>query len=357
MPLQLLDKWKPSIEAVTASPGVVVVVGTADVGKTSFCTLLANHAFEAGIPTAIVDGDMGQSEIGPPTTISLGLVESPIQAMSDLKPRSMYFVGSTSPVGHLLETAVGAKKMVEKAASSGSRLVITDTTGLVAGAMGRRLKTHKIELLAPRHIITLQRSDEAEHFLRFFDTWADSTIHRLPVSPSARPKSQAFRTQRRAVRFQEYFREGRAQQLPLEGLATSGTWLHTANPMEQRLLKFAENALKTAVLHGERIDRGAFFITSGEPNKRGIEELQEQFHTKNIVIIPANRYLNLVVGLLDNHMEVLSLGIVREIDFKAQVVTLFTPLRSLAPVKSLRFGVVKVRPDGAQVGRLRPGDV
>ena len=69
MPIQVPNEWQDHIDDVKASPGTVVVVGAIDVGKTTFCALLASQGVEAGIPTAVVDADMGQSEIGPPTTI------------------------------------------------------------------------------------------------------------------------------------------------------------------------------------------------------------------------------------------------------------------------------------------------
>lgn len=358
MTLHLPDEWRSHIDDIIASPGIVVVVGDVDVGKSTFCSLLANSGLEAGISTAVVDADMGQSEIGPPTTIGLGLVESPIQMLSDLRAKALYFVGSTSPVGHLLAVATGAKSLAEKAQALGRRMTIVDTTGLVRGAIARKLKTHKIELLRPRHIVALQKAGEAEHFLRFFDTWEDCAVHRLAPSPNVRPKSPVLRNQRRAVRFHEYFRSGEARDLGLDKLATSGTWLHTGDPLAPKYLRFAERALDTTVYHGEVADRGVYLVTAGIRSAgRGVAELQEYFRTKSVVVIPASRYMNLIAGLTDSHLELLSLGIIRGIDYRSQTISVFTPLRSIAPVKSIRFGVLKLRSDGTEIGRLRPGEV
>jgi polynucleotide 5'-hydroxyl-kinase GRC3/NOL9 len=353
----MLDEWVPHIEEITSSPGVTVVVGAADAGKTSFCTLLANHAVSAGLSTAVVDGDMGQTEIGPPTTIGLGLMESEIDAMSNLSPHALYFVGSTTPVSHLLATVTGVKKLTEKALALGRHFVIVNTTGLVRGSIARRLKTHKMEILSPRHIVALQTSDEAEHFLRLFDTWEGFTVHRLPVSPHAHAKSPALRAQRRGVRFMEYFAKGSTHEIDLADITTSGTWLHTGTPMETRYIKFAEKALGTTVYHGERVSGGIYLVTAAERTERGIRQLQEQFGTKSIVLTPASRYANLIVGLYDSALEVLELGIVRRIDFRAGMVTVYTPLRSIAPVRSVRLGDLKVRPNGTEIGLLRPGEL
>lgn len=360
MILHLPDEWRPHFDDIAAAPGVIVVVGDVDVGKTTFCTLLACHGLNAGVPTAIVDGDIGQSEIGPPTTIGLGLVDSPIRAMSDLPHRALYFVGSTSPVGLLLPTAIGDKTLAETAQLLGRKLVIVDTTGLVRGVIGRRLKTHKIELLRPRHIVALQKGREAEHFLRFFDTWEGCTVHRLSPSPEVHPKSQSLRTQRRAVRFQEYFKNAQVHDLPLVRVATSGTWLKTGSPLEPKYLKFAERALGTEIYHGEMVDKGVFLVagrSSQSQEKRGVAELQEYFRTRSIAVVPADRYTNLIVGLLDSRLEVLSLGIIRGMDFRSEVISVLTPARTVTPVTSMRFGTLRLRPDGTEIVRLRPGDI
>lgn len=357
MPLQLPKEWQSHIDDIAANPGTAVVIGAIDVGKTTFCALLANQGIEAGVPTAVIDADMGQSEIGPPATIGMGLVESPIQTTGDLLPKSLYFVGSTTPVGNLLASVVGTKKLADKAQELGKKLVIVDTTGLIRGAIARKLKTHKIEILRPRHIVALQRTNEAEHFLRFFDTWEECTIHRLSPAPAARPKPTAIREQRRTVRFHEYFLNARERQLSFKSLATTGTWLYTGEPLEPRYLRFAEKALGTSVYHGETIDRGVYLVTQGEVDKQGIGQLQEEFRTRTIVTAPSSRYLNLLTGLLDSHLEVLSLAIIRTIDFRSGTISLVTPLRSLSPARSIEFGTLKLRPDGVQVGRLRPGDV
>ncbi|MHB0912810.1 MAG: Clp1/GlmU family protein [Armatimonadota bacterium] len=345
MPVEMLKSWEPHVADVLARPGVTVVVGDVDAGKTSFVSLLSERAIAAGVRAAVVDGDIGQSEIGPPTTV--GLADA-----GETEPRALYFVGDTSPVGHLLALATGVKKLADRA---GAELTIVDTTGFVRGATARKLKTQKIELLSARHVIALQRGAELEHFLRLFDAWSDCTVHRLSPSPHARAKSRTLRAQRRAVRFHQYFSEAEEHALSL-ALPTSGTWLSSGTPMEPRLAKFAEKELSSPVLHGEVLDPGVFLVVQGDYNRRGIEKLAEHFGTKSVVVVPAGRYRNLLVGLHDEHLSLLSLGILTEIDFRAQTARVETPLRSIAPVRVIRFGSLKVRLDGTEIGRLRPGE-
>lgn len=363
MPLQTAAEWAPHIEEMVSTPGIIMVIGAVDTGKTSFCTLLANRTHEAGTPTAAVDTDMGQSEIGPPTTLGMGLLQSSIRSLSDIHPRGLYFVGATSPVGYIPDALTGTAALAERARELGAEQVVVDTTGLVKGVIARQLKTHKIELLRPRHIVALQKSGEAEHFLRFFDVWKDCTVHRLPVSPQVHPRSQTMRTQRRSAKFAEYFREAQAVDLRLDDLATSNTYLGTGRQMEPKYATSVSRALRTDVLHGEfiggtpRRPGGLYLITASDYNKQGVEELKQEFGTSAIAVVPAARYANLVVGLIDDRLHTLAIGIIRRIDFRAMVVSIVTPLRSLQLVRAIRLGSLKLRPDGAEIARLRPGEV
>ena len=363
MPLQPAVEWTPHIEEMLASPGTIVIVGAVDVGKTSFCTVLANASFEAGISTAIVDADTGQSEIGPPTTIGVSVLESPVHSPGDLRPRGLYFVGSTSPVGHVTAAVAGVRMLADRARELGADQVIVDTTGLVKGLVARQLKTHKLEILHPRHVVALQRSSECEHFLRLFDVMAGCEVHRLDVSSDAHPKSQMLRAQRRAVRLAEYFREARTVEFSLDAVATSGTYLRTGIPMEPKFLKFASTVLRAEAPHGEFIGGtserpiGVYIVAPSGYDARGLEDLKQHFATSAIVVIPAIRYVNLAVGLIDDRLQTLAVGVIRKLDFRTRVASILTPLRSVHLVKAIRFGVLKLRPDGTEIARLRPGEV
>ena len=144
-------------------------LGASDTGKTTCLRVAAAHLARAGLlPLAIVDADIGQSTIGPPTTVGLTLVtkeNEPALLFGRLVCHAMRFVGALSPVGHLLQTIVATKRLVDKALRRGARAVLVDTTGLVGQNVGFQLKLNKIELLEPRHIVALQRETELEAVL------------------------------------------------------------------------------------------------------------------------------------------------------------------------------------------------
>ena len=64
MALTIPDTWKPHNDDILLNPGVVVVTGAVDTGKTSLCTVLVNRAIQAGVPVAVIDCDLGQCKSG-----------------------------------------------------------------------------------------------------------------------------------------------------------------------------------------------------------------------------------------------------------------------------------------------------
>ena len=141
---------------------VIFVMGDKDTGKTTFVTRMANELFSLGYSVGIIDADIGQSDIGPPTTIGFGIVQTPLTSLRDVIVQTLYFVGAISPKSHLLPLVIGTRKMLEKALELGIQKILIDTTGLVRGQFGRVLKHYKLELVAPDVIVCLQRNSECE---------------------------------------------------------------------------------------------------------------------------------------------------------------------------------------------------
>ncbi len=140
---------------------LILVIGASDTGKTTFIESIA-RILSSRLSLAIVDLDMGQSHIGPPTTIGWARVPVDFRGLSSLKEEGFYFTGTVTPAGSLLPAITGARLMVDRAMSTSDK-VIVDTTGLVSEPAGRALKQFKIEILRPDLIICLERSDELRH--------------------------------------------------------------------------------------------------------------------------------------------------------------------------------------------------
>jgi len=349
--------WDAAIERIVGSGGVAMVVGNVDAGKTSFCARLASAGVAAGVATAVVDADIGQSEIGAPGTIGMALVDKEITALGDLKPRRLYFVGSTTPVGHMLESAAGTRKMVDEARAAGARLVVTDTSGLVSGHVGRKLKTYKADLLRPDYIVGIQKQREIEHVLIPFSRVEWANVIRLAVSDQARRKPPELRAARRQMNFYRHFHDAPGHIIRFDEVCTWNTWLLTGRLMKWQYVKFIEDALKCRALHVEVVGSGILIVSEKSCRAEGRAALEEQFKTREITIVPAESYGGLLVGLADKTGATLSVGLIQAIDFKHRSFFVLSPLKSASPVKIVQFGSIRLQRDGRELGLIRPGEV
>src|SRR5438874_7044368 len=153
-----------------AQARVTLILGTSDTGKTFLTARLAAALAARGERVAVVDADVGQSEIGPPTTVGLGGVSRALARLADAEVLAVEFVGDTSPVRYIRETAEATGRLVRRALSAGFERVLVDTGGLVEGPLGLALKRAKIRAVDPDLVLVLQRRDESEPIARALES-------------------------------------------------------------------------------------------------------------------------------------------------------------------------------------------
>jgi len=351
------EDWHSIIHEITSAPGVVMIVGAVDTGKTHFCLQLCNAGVEAGISTAIVDADVGQSEIGAPGTIGMAIVDKPIELLSDLKPKRLYFVGSTTPADHLLECAIGTKKMVDAALGQGTKLVVVDTTGLVGGWLGRKLKTYKTDLIRPDYLVGIEKRREIEHLLIPFAKLESMKVRRAASPEEAHRKPPEFRTSRRRLNYYKHFAEAHNHILRMDDISLWNTWLGAGRPMKWQYMKFIEDALRCPILHVEVTGRGIFIVSERPCSMSNRKALEEQFKTTNITTVTGETFHNVLVGLADQNANMLNVGLLQAVDFKHRFLSILSPLKTASPVRVVQFGSIRVTREGEELGLLKPGDL
>lgn len=203
-----------------ATRGPILVIGGPDAGKSTFARYLVGRYMAEGCRVALVDGDPGQSSLGPPATMNVALVKG-LPDLSQVRgPRWRRFVGDVSPRGHMLVVLVNAARLVTLARKKGAQAVIYDTSGLIDPYQGGLyLKLGKIDLLQPSAVIALRRDQELEPILAPLRASRRTFLYELPVSPAVRPRDPATRRQYRAQRFAAYFAWAQSVSVSLRNLA------------------------------------------------------------------------------------------------------------------------------------------
>jgi polynucleotide 5'-hydroxyl-kinase GRC3/NOL9 len=179
------EAWAAALEAAAAAQ-VTLVLGVNDTGKTTLVTRLASALADAGHRVGVVDADLGQSDVGPPTTVGLGHVRRPLERLADAELVALEFLGTTSPARCMRETAEATARLVRRALDLGDDRVLVDTSGLVEGSFGRALKRIKIDRVRPDVLVALQRAEEVEPILQLYAEAGRPTIVRLPAAASSR---------------------------------------------------------------------------------------------------------------------------------------------------------------------------
>jgi len=355
LPWDIPSSWKPALEAARAG-GMFLLLGATDSGKSTLATILAHHARAAGRRVAVVDADVGQSSIGPPTCVGMTQVLGELSSLDALQAEAIDFVGSASPVGHLLQCAASTKMMAVAARSTGADTLIIDTTGLISGASARALKVAKVRLLDPDFIVAVQAEDEVEHLLAPYRQRARPRVFRLPRSRAVRPRSREERAARRQRKLAAYFAQANSVELPWEQVPIENSPWTTGEAAPGHLRAYAEERLGCEVLHAERRADGLLVIVAGDPDRDGLRALGEGFGG-TARAIAAEVLHHLLIGLLGEYGETLGLGILEAVDFRRRRLTLATPVARPDQARGLRLGALRVARDGTELGWNEPGAV
>lgn len=268
--------WEDLLEKLRREPGVALLLGATDTGKSTLARHLVAGLTLTGVTVALVDADVGQSALCLPGTVGLRLFRVTAD-LADYRCERFSFLGSASPA-RIVPRLLEATGRLTEFARSQAEVVLIDTTGLIAGDLGRGLKLAKLRTTLPDQVIALQRQEECEPILGQLD---EVVIHRLHPHPEVRPRSQESRSRRRSERLTAYFAAAAAEM----------------------------------ILHGDEVE---------------IYRLGESVSLRHEPLA-----VGTVIGL-NNGDETLGLGLVTEADREG--ITFRTPLGSLAGVKRVVCG-------------------
>ncbi len=200
--------------------GVVLILGGTDAGKSTFARYLFTRLQDEGKSVAYLDGDPGQSSLGPPTTLTLALPKTGETAFPPRGEIKRYAVGSVTPVGHMLPMIVGYARLITAAREMGYSTIICDTTGLIDPEKGGLyLKLAKIELLQPTMVVGIQREKELEPLLHPLRRSRRLKLIQLPPSPVITSRDLSTRQAYRAQQYAAYFSTAKPIQLYWHRLA------------------------------------------------------------------------------------------------------------------------------------------
>ncbi|MFA5111169.1 MAG: Clp1/GlmU family protein [Desulfobaccales bacterium] len=354
--LEIPPAWDTAAGRFVQQGGLVMVLGAPDTGKSTLCRYLVYRAYTAGHQAALVDLDLGQSHLGPPTTLGLGLFPPRRPGDEALHPDGLCFIGQTSPVGAILEVAVGSRVLVDLGVSRGCTRVVVNTSGLVQGAGALILKRAQVELLRPALILGLQRGRELEPLLRGLGGQdpPDWPLLRLPVASRALRKTPEERRTYREERFRRYFQGAGRLALPWRRLVWDGLpWGH-GDPLDIPDLDHCRRSLGVAPLYGEVQGRRLVLLLA-EPKASPISKNSRdrgEWDQVHWLTWPGHHFR--LVGLLDGRRRTLGLGLILPEPFDPETLALWSPLAAAAVtrVRFVKVGKIRLNLRGQELNHV-----
>ncbi len=281
MEIKPSEEWIEIGEVFERKGGRLFVIGASDSGKTTFLLFMLNFLIKKGKRVGMLDLDIGQSSIGPPTTVGFGIASKEVETLTEIKPEKLYFVGSVSPKGHLLQILIGAEKLIREVEKHRVDHLLVDTTGLVDGPVAEILKEAKIEIINPDFIILFGEKEERENLVKPF-IFSEKRIIRVKPSPYVSQRDREERIKYRENRFKEYFKDGKILKIIFSEKNLLGIDLNYEIPPPGTLISLLDKdrfSVSLGVVKSFDKEGGAMTIV-----------VPSSFHDKEVKFIKFSRY-------------------------------------------------------------------
>ena len=374
---QVNREWRKLANQIVKPQQIVLVIGATDTGKSTFCRFLADYTLAAGRKVACVDADIGQSRIGPPTTVgmksfapdekteasadahqpipepafdrrnhpSLGKdkqIRTENRVVFDGTAERLYFVGDVSSSGHFLEILTGIRLMVDSARQTDADFVVIDTTGYIHDPPAVVLKQHKIELIRPNHLVCIGRSAELAQITACYaqQEWLD--IHYLLPHRNVRSKSSSVRSRYRKDQFDAYFSESKVQNLCFGHIRGGRTPFFIGRPANEKELEILSQLTETEVHYAEWGHRTVCLIASTHLSKAVRTRVKNYLSLTRVTVEVPTYFERRLVGLINATGDTYAIGIIEAVDFQKRELSIRCPFSKVGDaakqVCAIQFG-------------------
>ncbi len=356
--------WKRLADQIVMSNQRVLVLGASDTGKSTFCRYLIDCGRAVSLKVALVDADIGQSQIGPPTTVGMQLYDSSqktdtsqsaednsdVNLIEDILEKNdkekalvqnadaIYFVGAISPQRSLLPLLTGTRLMVDSALNLGAEFIVIDTTGYVHNDTAAMLKQQKIDLIRPDHVVCIGRSKDLERIIGCYRSLNWLTIHYLLPHKSVRIKSSEARKRNRGAKFKRYFEDSKLHRMPFEQIRGARTSFFNGRLANQKELEFLSGLTENDVVYAEWGQRSVNLIGRRKLTQDATKKLRDYLSLTYVASETTSYFDKRLVGMLNDFGVTVAIGIIEAIDYNNKEFQVRCKTGIVSDVKVLQFG-------------------
>jgi len=342
------SSWEKALTEITlcGKPSAVMVVGGVDSGKTSFCTYLINQALEKKWKAAVIDADLGQSDVGPPSTIGFSHVKTPIKDLFEINAENAYFVGLTSPSRAIDRIVEGLITLKERALDAGVDLLVINTDGWVADEDAARYKVLLTEKVTPNIVVGIRGDDELAPILTMLKK---TKVLTMDSPPMIQKRNREKRKILRELSYKKYLKKAKVQSFFMNWIRVERVPLGVGASPTAEHMKQIEECLGISPLYCEETPTNIFIVLRKEQwvDEEQIRKIEESLERKTVVITEGNEE-GLLVGLQDEFGNFLGIGVLLEVHYRRRVMKVYTPVSE--NVSTICVGQIKLDKNGREIG-------
>jgi len=342
------NSWRKAAEEALAlgKPSVALVMGAVDSGKTSLCTFLANNALRAKRTVGVIDADLGQSDIGPPTTVGLAYIHKPIRDLFYAKAEEVHFIGLTSPGGAESRVVTCINDFKKRAFQEAKDFLVINTDGWVEGEDAVQYKVMLVEKVVPSIVVGIEGEKELSPILSRLSKPSALTIE---TSTAVKKRDRDQRKALRELGYKKHLRNSKVEAFPLSWIKIEG--IHSSPSLfltNERLRKIEEALGVRTVFCEETVEAILVFLKRNQSvDFEKLYKAKEVFK-KKVEVMHQGDERGLLVGLHDAENEFLGLGVISSIDYRRKVMKVSTPVTR--EVATIKVGGIKLDNEFREVG-------
>ena len=304
------------------------------------CCFLADFALTAGFKVACVDADIGQSRIGPPTTVGMKSfapdekTELPLDERQP-KPKPIchneqnqvenrivfdgtadriYFVGDVSSRGHFLGLLTGTRLMVDSTRETGADFVVIDTTGYI-----------------------LEQITACYHQQEWLN------IHYLLPHRSVRQKSSRTRRRYRNDQFGTYFSGSSIQELRFEQIRGGRTPFFIGRVANEKELEILSQLSETEVYYAEWGHRTLCLIAAEHLSKATFTHIKNYLSLTHVTAEVPAYFKRRLIGLINNAGNTYAIGVIEAVDFQKRELSICCKTDAVRQACVIQFGAYQLK--------------
>jgi len=343
----LSSSWGDTAKAVLSleKPVTVLVLGGLDSGKTSFCTFLVNEAVMKKHKTAVIDADLGQSDVGPPSTVGFSFVAEPVKDLFDIDAEDAVFVGTTSPNRAINRVTEALTKLKKGAVEDGAEFLVINTDGWVEGEEAVSYKKRLMSEAGANAVVVMQQGNElssildALHGVKVFVVDSPRQIH---------PRNRDTRKLLRELGYKKYLKKAKMQSFSFSWLNVEDSFLGAGAPLSRKRFADLVNLLGKRPIYSKETADFIFVVLS---KSKAVSEKQleaaEGFFKKRVKVIQEGEEEGLLVGLKDEKDKFLGIGVLHGVDYKRSLLKVYTPV---SEASTICFGQIKLDKNFREIG-------